>query len=91
MANDDKWNSNDNIEKEFIQINGPSVEFSQNYSQSSMMLSHRQDEDSRDYKRDGDRRYFKLLEEKKREEIQFNEALDQELNATRQELDRSKL
>jgi len=31
----------------FMQFNGPSIEFSQNHSQNSMMMSHRQDEDSR--------------------------------------------
>jgi hypothetical protein len=59
-----------------MHVNGPSVEFSQNYSQNSMMLSHKQDEESRDYKLDHNNKYLKLLEDKKMEEIQFNEALD---------------
>lgn len=40
------------------------------------MLSHKQDEESRDYKLDHNNKYLKLLEDKKMEEIQFNEALD---------------
>lgn len=53
MTHDKEWNSNDNIENQFIKMNGPSIEFSQNYSQSSsMMYSHRQDDDSREYRRD---------------------------------------
>jgi len=42
-------------------MNGPSVEFSQNYSQNSMMLSHRQDDDSREYKRDREMKYLRVL------------------------------
>jgi hypothetical protein len=55
MTHDEKWHSNDNLENQFLRINGPSVEFSQNYSQNSMMFSNRQDDDSRDYKQEANK------------------------------------
>jgi chromosome segregation ATPase len=87
VAHED-WRSPDHVDTHFMPFNGPSVEFSQNFSQNSLMLSHRQDEDSRDYNQGY--RYKKLLEEKKREEEQFNEVLDKELTAVKQELERSR-
>jgi len=58
-----------------MQVNGPSIEF-QNCS-NSMMLSQRQDEDSRDYKYEMGRDY-KLIE-KKGEDVHFDSVLDKEL------------
>ena len=88
MNSDEQWGSNDNYENQFMRINGPSVEFSQNFSQNSVNLSGRHFDDSRDYKNG---KYLKILEEKKREEVEFNKALDQELSATQQELERKSL
>ena len=57
--NEDVWKSD---EMNFPQLNGPSYEFSQNYSQNSMMVSRGQDhEDSREYRKDSSRFNLKLL------------------------------
>jgi hypothetical protein len=68
---------------------GPSYDFSQNFSQNSMMMtSNRHDDSSREYKAENDKGYKSILEKKKIEEIQFNEVLDLELNSMKQEIEK---
>jgi hypothetical protein len=50
------------MNEDFLQVVGNSVDFSQNFSQNSMMMaSNRQDDDSRDYRLEGDKKYKRLL------------------------------
>ena len=66
---DKSWQSNDNIQ--FFKIEGPCAQLSQNFSQSSMLYSHRHDDDSRDYKNDS-KDYKPLLQDKKKEQLELN-------------------
>ena len=52
------------------------------------MMSHsnRQDDDSRDYRRDS--KPNKLLENKKKEEVFLNEVIDQQITALQQQLEK---
>lgn len=50
-----------------MHFNGPSIEFSANYSQNSMTISHRQDDDTKDDKKDyGNNKLLKFYEDKKK-------------------------
>ena len=45
-----------------MHYNGPSIEFSANYSQNSMTISHRQDDDIKEDKKDYENKYLKFYE-----------------------------